>query len=395
MPGLVLTDTQVVADIGWLDRAWEMDQTFAFVPSRSSVTKEWVADALGRLPEPWQAGHFALLTSGSTGQPKLIIGSRQRAEALAKLLDIVQLGGAARLTVVALPLTYCFAFVNQWLWARTMSRGLVLTAGFSEPERLVATLAGVEDAMLCLVGSQVPLLRQSCCGPVFPGVVRLHFAGGAFPQEQLPYLAERFPNATIFNNYGCAEAMPRLTLRRDAVSDLGAHVGWPLPGIELTADADGRLLFRSPFAAVGFVDAAGVHAFAAHEWIASGDLAVQAADGGWVIRGRSNEVFKRYGEKISLSQLLNSVCAVWFGEAAFYPEIDSQGERGLVLVLAPSPTRDDLRRVLGALRAGYSRPHWPLRLEAAQALPKLPNGKIDTLRLASLEHRTTIWRQRL
>ncbi|WP_295393313.1 class I adenylate-forming enzyme family protein [uncultured Thiodictyon sp.] len=392
---LTLTDVELSQDIGCLDRAWAADATFALVPARSSVPREWVMDALRRLPEPWRQGHFALLTSGSTGQPKLIVGLRQRAEALARLLDQVQSGAAAAATVVALPLTYCYAFVNQWLWSRVLGRRLILTQGFGEPESLRVVLAQARDTMLCLVGAQVPLLRRGMPDAVFPGVVRLHFAGGAFPQEHLDFLSDRFPNALIFNNYGCAEAMPRLTLRGAAASEQGANIGWPLPGIALTAGADGRLLFRSPFAAVGVVDAAGIHAFSPDEWVESGDLAVPTADGSWVLSGRSNEVFKRYGEKVSLAQLIGSVRLVWVGEAAFYRETDRQGEQGAVLVLAPSPSADELRRVLSALRAEYPRPHWPLRIEGADVLPRLPSGKIDNLRLAALERRAIVWKQRI
>ena len=63
------------------------------------------------------------------------------------------------ITVVALPLTYSFAFVNQWLWARQLGRRLVPTPGLAAPAELGRALDGCRDAMLCLVGAQVPLLE--------------------------------------------------------------------------------------------------------------------------------------------------------------------------------------------------------------------------------------------
>ena len=46
-------------------------------------------------------------------------------------------------------------------------------------------------------------------------------------------MAELFPNARVFNNYGCAEAMPRLTVRPVKEGEEGVGIGNPLPGVEL------------------------------------------------------------------------------------------------------------------------------------------------------------------
>ena len=73
--------------------------------------------------------------------------------------------------------------------------------------------------MICLIGAQVPLLIEYYAGHVFSGVIRVHFAGGRFPAERLGDLHQIFPNAQIFNNYGCAEALPRLTLRPAEAAD--------------------------------------------------------------------------------------------------------------------------------------------------------------------------------
>jgi hypothetical protein len=46
------------------------------------------------------------------------------------------------------------------------------------------------------------------------------------------------------------------------------------------------------------------------------------------------------------------------------------------------------------LRRGFSRPHWPLRVESTQQLPRLPNNKVDALALTSLNNVTVQWSQR-
>jgi long-chain acyl-CoA synthetase len=249
--------------------------------------------------------------------------------------------------------------------------------------------------MLCLVGGQVPLLLRYFGSSTFPGVIRLHFAGGRFPQEHLGALRKVFPEAVIFNNYGCAEAMPRLALRRAEAAEQAQNVGWTLPGVEMTTDADGRLLFRSPFGAVALGDDAGFSNVDATTWVPTGDLGAQAADGHWEIHGRHGDVFKRYGEKISVAAVLSTVRANWGGQAEAYREQDRSGEAGYVIVVAPRPAEDETQAVLRELGLKHPRAHWPLRLESLAALPLLPNGKIDRGSLASQTKAETHWRQRI
>ena len=377
-----------------LDQAWADEPTFAFVPDKLNIDPEWLAGALATLPDAFRTGHFALLTSGSTGSPKLVVGDRRRAEALARLLDEVQKGSDARRTVVALPLTYCFAFVNQYLWARVNQREIRLTGGFGAPDALANELGEAREAMLCLVGAQVPLLPHLGPEP-FPGIVRLHFAGGRFPQERLCDVERVFPNALVFNNYGCAEAMPRLALRLASDSHDAAHIGRPLPGVELSSAEDDSLRFRSPYAARGFFEEGRWSVLREDPWIETGDLGRQLSDGTWMLTGRHSEVFKRYGEKISLPLLLDSVSRTWKGEAALFRETDSNGEEGCVLVLAPEPEEGACRSILREFRQRFSRVHWPLRIEGTDRMPRLANGKIDAVALAGSEGRTTHWRQRI
>ena len=378
-----------------LERAWVEAETFAYLPQRSGAQEAWAAAALEKIPEPFSTGHFALLSSGSTGEAKLVVGSRRRAEALARTLHEAQGSEPVRRTVALLPLTYSYAFVNQWLWARTLARDFEPTSGFSRPADLAAALARPGSAMVCLVAAHVSLLEQHFADRVFPEVIRVHFAGGRFPQERLASIRRVFPNAEIFNNFGCIEAMPRLALRRAEDGDSGSDIGHPLPRVELRTSDEGRLLFRSPYAAVGYCDASGFHAIEADEWICTGDLGHRAASGRWALDGRAGEVFKRYGEKISLPLLLESLRSAWSGDAAFYRETDPLGEPGHVLLLAPAPTDAGRRAILAALRQRHARAHWPLRIESAPALPLLPNGKIDTAALGALADRRVEWSQRL
>jgi long-chain acyl-CoA synthetase len=390
----VVREAEVRALVEILSRRWAESKSFALFPNHLPAGGQWLDDSLALVPAEYRADHFVLITSGSTGKPKLIVAKKSRAERLAEVIHIAQDNEPVGETIVCLPLSYSYAFVNQWLWASHVRRRLVLTEGFTKPDDLKRALETAKDAMLCMVGVQVPLLLSLFNTHSFPGIIRVNFAGGRFPQEHLPVLHEIFPDAQIFNNYGCAEAMPRLTIRRPSDADTAANIGRPLAGIELRSGEDDQLEFRSPYRAVAFIEGGVFHPVADEEWIETGDLAHPDEDGSWILLGRKSEVFKRFGEKISLPAIEAAVQHVWSGELAFYREADSMGENGHVMVLAPHPPGNHLRSILMELRRGFTRPHWPLRVESVGQLPRLPNSKVDTRLLAQRNHATIEWRQR-
>ena len=385
----------IETDISHLSTAWSGDPTFALVPDRSGTDHASIGSWLETLPARFRVGHYALLTSGSTGAPKLIIGRRERSEALVKALHRLQGLEDVVETLVSLPLTYSYAFVNQWLWSRVFGRRLVASRGLAEPDHLHAELSSLSGGMLCLVGAQVPLMLQHYASERFPGVIRLNFAGGRFPQEHVPALQQIFPSARIFNNYGCAEALPRLTIRAARDADDARVLGFPIDGVELMTDSESKLLFRSPYGAVALVEEGIFREVAPGEWLATGDLAESLPDGRWRLTGRASEVFKRYGEKISFAAITATVESTWHGGNACYRETDPAGEEGYVLVLSPAADETAVRAILHEFRAQHPRPRWPLRIEAVGAIPLLPNGKIDTMALVGLPDKTVLWRQRL
>jgi acyl-CoA synthetase (AMP-forming)/AMP-acid ligase II len=391
----VLVEERSADDLPRLDRAWAGNETFLLLPAKAGVSKGFVEEALTRLPAELDVDHFLLLTSGSTGEPKLVVGARERANALAATLHDVQESEPVQEAILALPLSYSYSFVNQWRWARLHQRRLVYTTGLTDPTAFRAALRQARDSMLCMVGAQVSLLLRDCTLEPFPGVTRLHFAGGRFPQEHLKALGRLFPAARIFNNYGCAEAMPRLTCRPADAAAEAAHVGWTLPGVEMRSGADEDLLFRSRYGAVGFINSSGFQAITPEDWVPTGDLGVALSDGGWRLTGRRSEVFKRYGERISLPKIAQSLFDAWGGTLAYYRDVDRAGEDGYVLVLSPEPDDSQVHAVLRVLRKEYPRTQWPLRIESATAIPLLPNGKTDSRGLAELSGKREHWRLRI
>lgn len=378
-----------------LTRAWQNDASFLLIPEKASINSTWLEQSVQTLPDELRTWHYGLLTSGSSGHPKLIIGSRSRSEKLVQTLHQIQESEEVENTILALPLTYSFAFVNQWLWSHIYKRNLVYSQGLSDPQVFCQNLKASHNAKICLVGSMVPVLLKLFANLSFPGIIRLHFAGGRFPQEYIPSLIQMFPNAKIFNNYGCAEALPRLTVRAAEASLEAANIGRPLPGVELASFDENKLFFRSIYGAVAYIDESGFHKIESKDWVPTGDVGQECGDGSWMLLGRTNEVFKRHGEKVSLMTLTQTVRPLWKGDLAFYREVDPMGEEGHVLVLSPTTKNEDILPILKAFRQNHSRSSWPLRIECAEALPLLPNGKFDIQALSQQKEKSILWYQRI
>ncbi len=399
-PITVLNEAYSVEFCDQLISAWRNEHTFVVLPSRSRLTEEDVVQRFKQLSQQqvqkYATQHFGLLTSGSTGTPDLLLGSRKRATQMVTVLHQVQESEDVRETIVVLPLAYCYSFVNQWLWSYVFERPIRWTGGFSFPDVVLDALRKANNAMLCMVGSQVSLLFSRLQSEVFPGVIRIHFAGGRFPQESTAQLSFHFPNAKIFSNYGCVEAMPRLAIRSAGSASDSAVIGAPIPGVLLRVDAFNEISFRSPFSAVARLREHSVHEYGMDEWISTGDVGHVNTHGHWELMGRKGEVFKRFGEKVSVAQVFSMISAVSSVPLCSYREKDTFGEDGYVIVLEATPMASDtVKTILELLRDGLPRAQWPLRIESIAEIPCLPNGKYDLQALVEAGPKRTMWRQRL
>ena len=377
-----------------LAQAWDAKTSFVLLPQPAPLAPGRLSQMLTHLPAGLHTDHFGLLTSGSTGTPKLVIGQKSRTAALVAEIDRRQQLAPVQAAVMALPLSYSYGFVNQWLWAHLHRRRLIATAGLADPAGLFDTLDREASAMLCLVGSQVPLLRGFVAtGRQFPNVIRLNFAGGPFPQADLSWLEQTFPDALIIHNFGCTEALPRLTIRPARACDDPRVLGPLVAGAEFSISDAGMLAFRSPYGAVAIADDDGARLIGAADWIETGDAAELVEAGAYRLLGRKSDVFKRFGEKISLATLATSLREAWSGGLAFYLDPSDTGDPAHVLLLSPRPDNDAMQKILRHLRAHFRRPFWPVRIEAAAEIPLSRNGKPDSEAIQLLS-RDVLWKQR-
>lgn len=331
-------------------------------------------------PAPCPPGvALGLLTSGSTGEPKVIATAGDRLLAGIRAIHAAQDLDAAPSTAVVLPLAYSFALVNQALWAVVMERELHFPGALTDPAGVVDRLQQRKTAMLCLVAHQARLFaRLGATGEAaLADVSRVNFAGAPFPVAELPALRRCFPAARFFNNYGCAEAMPRLTCREVLPGDGDAtRVGAPIGDIRLRlrdGNAGPAVEFNGSSTALGtLADDGRLVPFA--EWIASGDLG-QLENGELRLLGRHDQVVKIGGERYSLVPV-ETACTAW-GASNALAWIETSGPREAVALLVNCPEPPPLKTLIPWLRSRLPRPLLPHAIYWTPEWRHSANGKSD------------------
>jgi long-chain acyl-CoA synthetase len=328
---------------------------------------------------------LAMMTSGSTGTPKLVAIDHENLVNGIYAIHSAQSLQSVTSTAILLPLAYSYALVNQLLWAVLYCRHVRVLPGLIDPLRTLEIIHDQRIEMLCLVGYQLRTLSALGLTQTSLECVRVvNFAGAPFPSDAFESLQRLFPRARFFNNYGCTEAMPRLTVAR--VTDRlqpNTLVGPPIHTIELriaSAEPIGPIEFRGSSTSIGFVQPDG--SLLEHgTWIASGDLG-RLDDGLLSVLGRHDQIVKIAGERFSLIEIENSLLRAGFSQVLAWQ--DSTEPDGRILCVVPGASEISPAQFVAHLRRCLSQPLWPRTVYTVDEWPLLANGKTDR---TALQHR--------
>ena len=226
-----------------------------------------------------------LFTSGTSG------GARAIALGELGLLSVVDSHHAAlgyppgTRILGCLPWTHAFGFTLEFLMGVLNGARLrsVPPAAFDE------ILSADRPEVLFGVPRTVSAIPDPVLTSLQGGIV-----GGA-PIRGL--LRERLKRTRLCVGYGQTECSPGVTLGRPGEWERDDFLGRPL-GCEVMLgppddDGETELLVRGKNTALGWLDGGRVRPLVnAQGWLATGDLAIPADDGGFVFQGRSDERFK-------------------------------------------------------------------------------------------------------
>lgn len=331
----------------------------------------------GPLPGlPLEADAARLLTSGTSGQPRVVRitvqnllasaeGSRERLDLRPPdrwlgSLSLSHVGGMALVTR-----------------ASVVGSALILRGPFS-----VATFLALLEERAISHASLVPtMLHQALAawgGEGVPDSLRCLLVGGAPAQEGMvrDALEAGFPVALT---YGLTEASSQVATAPPAlVEEKPGTVGAPLPGVMVRISDSGELLVRGLTVAPGEAGPDG--------WLHTGDLARVDADGHLWITGRQSDRIISGGVNVDPAEVATALGA--------HPQVDEVevvgvpdpewGERVVAVVVSRSPgtaLRDELDQLA---RAALSSAERPRAIQFLNSVPRNPNGKVDRKRLRDL-----------
>ena len=369
------------------------------------VDREEADDPAVALPSvPLDGLAYVIHTSGSTGRPKGVMVSHRSLAASTNARSVHYGEPVGRFLLLS---SYAFdSSVAGIFWTLTTGGALVLPeSGLEQDVDALLALAAHEQVThtLCLPTLYQVLADHAGRGELASLRVAI-VAGEACPAGVLASHLERVGHAELHNEYGPTEATVWCTVHRAHASDAGRPlpIGRPIAGADIhLLDAYGN---RVPLGFAGelCVGGAGVALgylgrpdLTAERFLTiglggqpqriyrTGDLAAFSPEGILSFLGRTDQQLKIRGHRIEAAAIEAELRAhpdVMQAAVMARPLAGRAGAQ-LVAYAVPSGPAFDSRAVTETLRRTLPEYMVPDVLIALEAIPQLPNGKLDTASL--------------
>jgi len=328
---------------------------------------------------------FVASTSGSTGDPKFFAANYSNIKASVSSIHQAQQLDHVKSTGVWLPLYYSFALINQLFWSVLYKKTLVLLPGMRQPADSFAKMRETKTEMICWVNSQARVIKQLgfSAEDALPDVKQVNFGGAPFPMQYVDYLKILFPNAELVNNYGCTEALSRMSMCRvkDGDQDI-TWVGKPIRCVKMRIQEGtetGKLEFSGESRTPGEMQNDG-SILPYDEWVGTGDTG-KIVNGEIYVHGRYDQIFNAGGERLSLMEIENVLLKIPTVENALvWTFTPHEGEEAPLAVIhgATLPSAEELD---SHLRNYLSPRAWPTKIYIADEWPLTDRGKTDRVRI--------------
>jgi acyl-CoA ligase (AMP-forming) (exosortase A-associated) len=333
-----------------------------------------------------------LYTSGSTGGPKGVVLSHRNLLAGAQSVACYLGHTSDDVVLSVLPLSFD-AGLSQLTTALVAGAHVVLV-NYLLPREVVRLCARHRvTALTC-----VPPLWQQLQGQEWPASSTAslrYFAntGGRMPGPTLARLREIFPAAQPFLMYGLTEAFRSTYLDPSEVDTRPDSIGKAIPNAEVLVvrpdgtgcapGEHGEIVHRGALVALGYWNDPARTAERFRPFppdgtelaVWSGDVAYRDEDGFLYFVGRTDEMIKTSGYRVSPTEIEEAAYTTGLaGEAVAFGVPDERLGQHIVLVVGGACDTETLAKALAVDLPKYMLPH---RIEVLDALPRSGNGKFD------------------
>lgn len=178
-----------------------------------------------------------------------------------------------------------------------------------------------------------------------------------------------------------------------AVDGGGVNLGWPAAGVEIQirdeqgavcpAGTPGQVFLRSPHMMVGYVDGAGAHDVAPHDWHESGDIGALTTRGELMLIGRENDVIKTGGYKLFPQEIEAPLAAAHLADDIVAVGVPSEYWGQFVVVVAERP-KQDWNVQAAKIAEALSRHKRPRAYVAVPEFPRNAQGKLQRAKVLEM-----------
>ncbi|WP_456445166.1 class I adenylate-forming enzyme family protein [Thiolapillus sp.] len=338
-----------------------------------------------------------IYTSGSTGDPKGVMHTHlSMTFVLGSLIEYLRLSREDRLLLM-LPLAFDYG-LYQLFMSIQLGATLIMERSFTYPavifdrirEYAVTVFPAVPTIYAMLISMHH---REPLC---FPSVTRVTNTAAALPAGQVPALKEIFPNALIYKMYGLTECKRVSYLEPELIDTKPGSVGKAIPGTQVCIlDEDGNPVGPGE---TGILHVRGTHLMLGYwrspelsdrvlidaslpgeKLLRTGDWFSMDEDGDLYFKGRSDDIIKTRGEKVSPLEVENVVTmVVGVKEVAVIGVPDETLGQALKCFVVPEPdsalSMRDIRKVCVEKLENFMVPKY---IEIVTDLPRTSTGKIS------------------
>ncbi len=334
-----------------------------------------------------------LYTSGSTGRPKGVMLSHANlwlgAISVAHYLKLTRNDR----TLCVLPLA--FDYGQNQLFSTWAAGGCAVALDYLTPRDVVKAVAA--HGVTTLAG--VPPLWVQLTEAAWPedtSLRRLTNSGGALTEPLVRKLRALFPEADLYAMYGLTEAFRSTFLEPALIDTQPTAIGTAIPFAEVlvvrpdgslcTDGEPGELVHCGPLVAQGywrdaertarrFRPAPAVSRYGGTA-VWSGDTVARGADGLLRFVGRTDEMIKSAGNRISPTEVEEAVVATGLASEAVAIGVPDDRLGQAILLVARGRAAHEGQLVMALRRAlpGFMQ---PARIVWRDELPKGATGKID------------------
>ena len=341
-----------------------------------------------------------IFTSGSTGTKKgVMLTHRNLIANTDSIVTYLGLDETDRICVV-LPFFYCYGASLLHTHLRVggsivLDQKPFLGSVINDIDTYQCTgFAGVPSTFQILI-NKTRFLQQK-----LPSLKYFTQAGGQLPNKYIKILAEHFPEKKIFIMYGATEATARLSfLPPELVITKMGSIGKGIPGVTLAVlNTDmqpvkpteiGEIVAKGDNIMKGYYkDPQGTEAVLRNGWLYTGDLATVDDEGFIYVVGRSKNIIKSGGYRISPLEIENEILSLekFSGCVVFGIPDEIMGE-AVVAVIQADTNADlqELRREITA-HCNMRLPSWkvPKKIFFVDEFPLNSSNKMDLFALKKI-----------